>query len=125
MNDRERSQLDQLVDAVLASRNYKHITRDFIEVLGTQELAKRSNLKEAIKATRNKLHQVGGAYLEGAAPYRSWIDQLQQVVVRGDKEQLRHTCISIMGYHASTRERLPMLKQFYTTLLADLLPIRS
>src|SRR5215467_7512030 len=125
MGDKGRSQLDQLVEAVLASRNYKHISRDFIEALGTQELAKRSNLKEAIKATRNKLHQVGGAYIEGEAPYRSWIDQLQQVVVRGDQEQLKRACKSIMGYHASTRERLPMLEQFYTTLLADLPPMRS
>src|SRR5215469_18511081 len=104
MGDKGRSQLDQLVEAVLASRNYKHISRDFIEALGTQELAKRSNLKEAIKATRNKLHQVGGAYIESEAPYRSWIDQLQQVVVRGDKKQLRRACMNIMGYHASTRE---------------------
>src|SRR5215469_1636774 len=125
MDDRGRRQLDHLVDTVLASRNYKHISRDFIEALGVQELAKRPSLKEAIKATRSKLHQVGGAYIEGEAPYRSWIDQLQQVVVRGDEEQLKRACKSIMGYHVSTRERLPMLEQFYTTLLADLPPVRS
>ena len=125
MSDKERSQLDQLVDAVLASRNYKHITRDFIETLGSRELAKRSTLKEAIKATRNKLHQVGGAYIEGAAPYRSWLDQLRQVAVYDNKDQLKRVCMSIMGYHASTRERLPMLEQFYTMLLADLPPVRS
>ncbi len=125
MSDRGRSQLDQLVDAVLASRNYKHISRDFIEALGSRELAKRSSLKEAIKATRNKLHQVGGAYIEGEAHYTSWIGQLQQAAVNGDDDQLKRACKSIMGYHASTRERLPMLEQFYPTLLADLPPIRS
>jgi len=125
MSDRGRGQLDQLVDAVLAGRNYRHINRDFIEVLGSRELAKRSGLKEAIKATRNKLHQVGGAYIEGEAPYKSWIALLQQSAVYGDKDQLKRACKSIMGYHASTRERLPMLEQFYPTLLADLPPIRS
>src|SRR6266567_8963294 len=92
MSDRGRSQLDQLVDAVLASRNYKHISRDFIEVLGSLELEKRSNLKEAIKATRNKLHQVGGAYIEGEAHYTSWIGQLQQAAVNGDDDQLKRAC---------------------------------
>ncbi len=125
MSDRGRSQLDQLVDAVLASRNYKHISRDFIEVLGSLELEKRSNLKEAIKATRNKLHQVGGAYIEGEVHYTSWIGQLQQAAVSGDDDQLKLACKSIMGYHTSTRERLPVLEQFYPTLLADLPPIRS
>ncbi len=30
-----------------------------------------------------------------------------------------------MSYHVSTRERLPILDQFYTTILADLPPIHS
>jgi len=119
------SQLDQLVDAVLASRNYRHISRDFIAVLGSQELARHSNLKEAIKATRNKLHQVGGAYIESEAHYAAWIALLQQAAVNGDNDQFKRACKSVMGFHASTRERLPMLEQFYTTLLADLPPVRS
>src|SRR5438270_2455854 len=126
MSDRERSQLDQLVDAVLASHKYKNISQDYIETLGAQELAKRSSLKEAIKAAKNKLHQVGGAYMEsGGAHYASWIAQLRQAGAHGDKKLLKQACMSIMSYHASTRERLPILEQFYTTLLADLPPIRS
>src|SRR6266571_9113621 len=105
MSDRERGQLDQLVEAVLASRSYRNISRDFIEVLGSQELAKRSSVKEAIKATKNKLHQVGGAYIEGEEHYTSWIGPLQQAAVNGDNDQLKRACKSIMGYHASTRER--------------------
>jgi 16S rRNA (guanine(1405)-N(7))-methyltransferase len=126
MNDRGRSQLNQLVEAVLASRKYKNISRDYIETLGAQELAKRSTLKEAIKATKNKLHQVGGSYMEsGEARYTSWIAQLRQAGAHGDKKLLEQACMNIMSYHASTRERLPNLEQFYTTLLADLPPIRS
>ena len=125
MSDRGRDQLDQLIEAVLVSRNYRHISRDFIEALGSEELAKRSNLKEAIKAAKNKLHQVGGAYIEGEVHYRSWIAQLRQAGAHGDKKLLKQACMGIMGYHASTRERLPILEQFYTTLLAGLPPIRS
>jgi 16S rRNA (guanine(1405)-N(7))-methyltransferase len=116
--------LDQLVEAILASRKYRHINQEFVKRLGSQELAKQSTLKEAIKATKNKLHQVGGAYLESGVRYTSWLRELQHAAQQ-DEEQLRNACMRIMAYHASTRERLPILEQFYTTLLADLPPVRT
>jgi len=122
MSDRERSQLNQLVDAVLESQKYRNVNRDFIENLGSRELAKRSGLKEAIKATKNKLHQVGGAYLVGETSYSSWLDELK---CASEEEQIRRACLRMMSYHASTRERLPILEQFYTTLLADLPAVHS
>src|SRR5712692_6183387 len=131
MNDRESTQLNQLIDAVHASHKYKHISKDFITNLGSRELAKRQSLKDAIKSTKNKLHQVGAAYLESeigrdkSSPYTSWLAELKQAAQQDDKEQLRHVCKKIMSYHASTRERLPILEQFYATILADLPPINS
>jgi 16S rRNA (guanine(1405)-N(7))-methyltransferase len=40
-------------------------------------------------------------------------------------EVLREACTRLMRLHASTRERLCILDQFYATILADLAPIRS
>ncbi len=117
--------LDQLVEAVLASRKYKDVSLDLIKNLGSQELAKHHTLKEAIKATKNKLHQVAGAYLEGETPYASWLAELKHALQQEDKTQLRHVCMSIMRSHVSTRERLPILEQFYALLLADLPPINT
>lgn len=122
MSNRESSQLNQLVEAVLASQKYRNVKRDFIENLGSLELAKRSGLKEAIKATKNKLHQVGGAYLVSETHYSSWLDELRGAP---EPEQIRYACLKMMSYHASTRERLPILEQFYTTLLADLPAVHS
>jgi len=116
--------LDQLVEAVIESRKYRHVSQEFIKRLGSQELIKQRTLKEAIKATKNKLHQVGGAYLEGEVPYASWLQELRYAAQQ-DKEQLRNVCMRIMAHHASTRERLPILEEFYTTLLADLPPVRT
>jgi 16S rRNA (guanine(1405)-N(7))-methyltransferase len=90
--------------------------------IGTQELSKRRTLKEALKATKNKLHQMGGAYLEGV-DYARWLHELRACA--DDKNELQRVCQSIMTHHASTRERLPILDQFYTTLLTDLAPISS
>src|SRR5579863_4701210 len=124
MNDKAHNQLDQLVEAVLVSRKYRNVSQEFIRSLGAEELAKQGKLKEAIKATKNKLHQVGGAYLEGEMPYAHWLDELRDESLQGE-EGIRQACIQMMGYHASTRERLPILERFYTTLLAGLPPIKS
>ena len=119
------SPVEQIVDAVLASSKYRHVSREFVRNLGADEFAKRRNLKEAIKATKNKLHQVAGAYLEQGGDYRLWLEQIRTELDVGDGDQVRRLCAGIMGAHASTRERLPILDNFYATTLASIAPIRS
>ncbi len=120
----DSGELDRLVEAVLASPKYARVAPEFIRTLGAQELAHRRDLREAIKATRSKLHQVGGAYLSGRLDYAAWLDQLREARRRGEAE-FRRVCTSLMRHHASTRERLPILDAFYATVLAGLPPIRT
>ncbi len=121
----DQQQLGALVEAVLASTKYQEVSPDLVRTIGTQELAKRRNLKEALKATKNKLHQVGGAYLDGNHDYTHWINKLAMAIQQGSKTDLQQVSRHIMGHHASTRERLPILDEFYSTILADLAPIHS
>ncbi|GAC1465231.1 MAG: 16S rRNA methyltransferase [Ktedonobacteraceae bacterium] len=118
-------QVDSLVEAVLSSANYKYVSPDLVRAIALQEIGKRRTLKEALKAIKNKLHQVGGAYLDGRDEYTSWLSMLRNIAQRGDQSQLQEACKRMMSNHASTRERLPILDQFYTTLLAELGPIHS
>jgi 16S rRNA (guanine(1405)-N(7))-methyltransferase len=121
----ESDQLDALVDAVLASSHYKDIAPSLIRSIGQQELAKRRTTKEAVKATKNKLHQVTGAYMEGKRHYDDWLARLRTTMHARNETALREQCKQIMSYHASTRERLPILDQFYTEIFALLPPVRS
>ena len=125
MNEQTTHQLDRLLEAVLASSKYRHIDNDFIRSIGAGELSKRRNLKEATKATRNKLHQVGGAYQLDEPRYARWLDELQRASQREDRALLLKVCKDIMSHHASTRERLPLLEDFYSTILADIAPVGS
>ena len=109
----------------MGSANYKHVSPDLVHAIAVQELGKRRTLKEAIKATKNKLHQVGGAYLDGREEYTAWLRALDTAIQGGNQEVLRATCKRVMSHHASTRERLPILDGFYTTLLAELGPVHS
>jgi 16S rRNA (guanine(1405)-N(7))-methyltransferase len=115
--------LDRLVAEVLRSPKYSQICEEFVRRVGAGELGKRRSLKEAVKATKNKLHQVGGAYLDSPPNYVAWQERL--AASAPDQERWRETCRAIMAYHASTRERLPILDEFFATALADLAPVRS
>lgn len=119
----QNDQLEKLVATVLTSSKYKDVSADLVRSVGLRELAKRSSLKEAVKATKNKLHQVGGAYLADKEDYPGWLNDLGQLFRSGYQDAFHSYLRKIMHFHASTRERLPILDQFYTTILADLPPI--
>lgn len=127
----ETDPLDQLVAAVRASARYRTVAEPLIRSLGARELAKRRSLKEAIKATKNKLHQVAGAYIEEPR-YDAWLAELRGIWTSADdeppadaEERRRAALRRVIARHASTRERLPILDQFYAQTLASVGPIRS
>ncbi|GAC1344782.1 MAG: 16S rRNA methyltransferase [Ktedonobacteraceae bacterium] len=129
---RDNDEIKRLVDAVLASAKYGDVSKEFIASIATQELGKRRNAKEALKATKNKLHQVGGAYLDmqsrgrnELSPYSGWLNELRIAAQSDQREDLLAVCARIMNSHASTRERLPILDQLYRQIFAELPPIRS
>ena len=129
MADVSDAALDELVAAVRASARYRDIAEPLVRRLGERELARQRNLKEAVKATRSKLHQVAGAYIE-EPHYGTWLAELRDVWEKIDAapqgEQPRRAALRhIMARHASTRERLPILDQFYAQTLATVGSIRS
>ncbi len=118
-------ELEQLVAAVLESAKYARVSTDVIRNVGARELAARRNLKEAVKATKNKLHQVGAAYLDVGIDYARWERRLQPAAESGDPEELCMACREVMQRHSSTRERLPILEAFYAETLRGLPLIRT
>ena len=115
-------ELEELVRLVAAGAAYRGLSPDLITSVGARELAKRRNLKEAVKATRSKLHQVTGAYFP-RQEYDRWLTMLRAAAASGEPESIRAACRTIMGQHASTRERLPILDELYTRTLGALGPI--
>lgn len=117
--------LQRLVDAVGASARYRNVCPDFVRSLGERELARRRSLKEAIKGTKSKLHQVAGAYLAPRIDYALHLAELRVAVAQGDRDGLMRACAVAMACHTSSRERLPILAEFYAETLGGLGPIRS
>lgn len=116
-------ELDKLVAQVANSAKYRHLSPDLIRRIGARELAVRRSQKEAVKATKNKLHQVGGAYQEKPVDFARAFAQLD--AAKSVPDMLRQTCRELMSLHSSTRERLPILDEFYAAIFAQLPPITS
>jgi 16S rRNA (guanine(1405)-N(7))-methyltransferase len=123
--DVDQAFLDRLVENVLSSAKYSQIAPDFVRSLGRQELSRRGKLKEAVKAVKNKLHQVGGAYLRGETDYGKLFEKLERAHQTRDEAVFREISLEIMGRHTSTAERLPILDRFFREVMAELPPIHS
>jgi 16S rRNA (guanine(1405)-N(7))-methyltransferase len=123
--------LARLVEAVLTSPRYHAIQPGLVSRIAAQELARQRSAKkprsakETLKAVKNKLHQVAGAYLENPPAWNAWLAELAQVSETGSRASLLAACRRMMAAHASTRERLPILDRFYAETLAGLPPLRS
>ncbi len=124
MSSEREQQLDSLVEAVLASPKYRQVSADLVRAIAGQEVAKRGNAKETVKAIKNRLHQVGAVYQSGKETYVKWLAELNAALQSGNREMLLATSQRVMS-HASTRERLPILDRFYSTIFASLPPISS
>src|SRR5436190_10918654 len=86
MSKPQPDNIAELIQAVQSSQKYAAISEAMIRSIGLRELAARRNLKEAIKATKNKLHQVAGAYLDARLPYDEWLALLSETRRQVDKE---------------------------------------
>jgi 16S rRNA (guanine(1405)-N(7))-methyltransferase len=115
--------VEEIITKVKEGSRYCSINEVLIRHIAAQEYAKRNNFREAVKATRNKLHQVGGAYLDRPVDYDNCLAELKAAFVKG-KDDYLGVCKQVMCYHSSTRERLPDIDRFYHTLLAELPPAR-
>jgi 16S rRNA (guanine(1405)-N(7))-methyltransferase len=106
--------LDELVSLIQSSARYQQIYPGLVRKIAVQELAKGRSIKETVKETRTRLHQVGGAYQEKPPDYTRLSTEL--VGLPHELDQLQPFCLNAMQAHASTRERLPYLAEFFAPL---------
>ena len=119
----DNDRLDEVVNLVLSGARYRQIHPGLVRKIANHELAKGRSLKEAVKGTRNRLHQVGGAYQETPPDYRRLLTELAGLP--HELDALKPYCLNAMQAHVSTRERLPYLAEFYGPLREKLGEVHS
>ena len=115
--------LKAVVEAVRASRKYQAIAPDLVMAVAAVELGKGRSHKEAVKATKNQLHQSAAVYQNRRMAYDHWLTELHDAWP--DKAARRPLLRQLMTAHSSTNERLPILNDFYQRIFALLPPIHS
>lgn len=117
--------VESIVQKVRANRKYADISIDLVRRLSTDTLEKGLSDKAAVKAVRNKLHQIGGAYLDRNRNYSEWINTLSSLPRSMDEDVIKEFCRKSMAAHVSTAERLPILETFFRTCLEPIAPIQT
>lgn len=113
--------IDEIMAAVRTSRRYTSVADQTIRRLATAALtAANGNIGEAVKRTKRGLHEIFGAYLPAPPKYQGLLRRLDAAVQAGEQAEIRAVLSSAMSSHASTRERLPILDEFYAEIFARL-----
>jgi len=117
--------LQALIEKVQANPKYQPINQALVRRLCEQALLKGLTGKLAVKAVRNKLHQVGGAYFKRNIHFGEAEKALSNLPTDLQSADVRQFCIQTMEAHSSSAERLSILDHFFTTCLAPLAPVTS
>lgn len=115
--------LEDVIAAVAGSAKYRDMVPELVRQIAAQEVRKRRSYKEAVKATKNKLHQIAGAYLAELPNFAAWQSAL--VAASAKQQDVRTLCRQWLAAHASTRERVPLLEHFYPQIFEGLPPVSS
>jgi 16S rRNA (guanine(1405)-N(7))-methyltransferase len=106
-------EIKKITSRLLSSRKYKglDLPDETILDLINQNLPHGKNTHDVEKMVRQKLHNIIAPYLE-TLDYAAASAEIK-TIMPGDKEAIERFCIKVLEKHASTRERLPIMADFY------------
>ena len=114
----EDEKLAKVLVAVRDSARYASVADDTVRRIATASLsAARGDVSDAVKRTKRGLHEIFGAFLPSTPRYDKMLGLLREAQ---DEEQRREVLSRAMSSHASTKERLPILAEFYRAIFERL-----
>ena len=115
----DENQLDEVIGEICKNVNYARLDWGVIRKIALQEMAKRKNKKEAVKAARSKLHQIGTVYLESPKPL-TYDFSILSAEQKKDISFQKEWATPFLQNHASTQERFDFVNAFYEQIFAEL-----
>ncbi len=106
------TEIEYLIADLTANKKYSVLCPETIKNIVISESPKHKSLKTTTKAARKKLHLVLADYLVDLK-FPSAEKDLTTAFSPGNENKIRDACLDIMSKHASTRERIPILPDFY------------
>ena len=111
--------LEDLIKKIMGSKKYRHICEQTVRDIISGERAKHAHRtilpKAAVASARRRIHRVWSSYLF-KADYRSLAGKLKAAFESGESIGIEAACEKILACHQSSRERIPILKEFYAAI---------
>ena len=107
---------EDLATLLMQGKKYGSLCDETLLRISKWAVQSSSSPKQALKKAKRKLHQISGAYITSANQRR--IDGLLDSLASDASEtEIRALCRSILGFHTSSRERLPYLRETYREII--------
>ena len=113
----QETDLETVIAAIKESRKYRDTSEETIRQLATEAVRQHKRPKAAIKAVRKRLHSIMAPYL-GDPDYVAATQALDEAFAAGNEMAVRQACLAALDSHLSTRERLPIMEEFYRQIFA-------
>lgn len=110
-------QLTAVIDAIKQSKKYRDTSEQTIRDLAVTALQQHKKPKAAIKAVRKRLHSIMAPYL-GDPDYEAMSIAFTAAFAQNDRQAIEMLCLEALHDHLSTRERLPIMAEFYQQIWA-------
>lgn len=115
--DDHETLITAVTSAIKNSRKYSDTNEATIRQLAEEAAHQHKKPKAAIKAVRARLHSIMAPYL-GDPDYTAVAQQLTEAFANHDDKHITQLCRQSLEAHLSTRERLPIMADFYRQIFA-------
>ncbi len=100
----------ELLRALRATRKYGRVHPGVLGRVARRSLATRGR-RDALKAAKRSLHELAGAFLDADSSRRA--ERLVRSMADAGAEERRTVCRAVLGLHASSAERMPVMEELY------------
>ena len=100
----------ELLRALGRTRKYGRVHPGVLGRVARRSLANHGR-RDALKAAKRALHELAGAFLDADSCRRA--ERLVRSMAHAGAEERRRTCRAMLGLHASSAERLPVMEELY------------
>lgn len=113
-----------ICEEILTSKKYATLYKPMVLRICEEEYKKHTNDKNRIKAVKNVLHSMYGAYIS-ADSYKKASKLMDNFIVERQEVERREILNNILHLHASTRERMQYLSVFYNYIFDNVGEVKS
>ncbi len=118
-------EIARLEAEILSRKKYQSLDPVLVRRVGTQELARRKNYREALRSSRARLHQAACVYQLQDIDYGTARRELASLPGSIHKEESKAFCRRLLNQHASSKERIPILDHFFRQVAAEMEDVHS